>query len=75
MEEIVNYIKDTYEFEIVTRTVPTSKFQQIKRIFYIWIMNILKKYESAFKMNSVLWIFSKAILDVSKRLFYFLKDK
>jgi len=55
MEEIVNYIKDTYEFEIVTRTVPTSKFQQIKRIFYIWIMNILK--------------------NVSKRLFYFLKDK
>lgn len=52
MDEIVNYIVDNYEFEIVPCSIPSSNFQYIKRNFYIWIMN-----------------------KVSKRLFYFLRDK
>jgi hypothetical protein len=52
MEEIVNYIGNTYEFEIVPCSIPASDLQYIKRNFYIWIMN-----------------------SVSKKLFYFLRDK
>ena len=43
MEQIVNYIKDTYEFEIVPCSIPASEFQYIKRNFYIWIMNSVSK--------------------------------
>ncbi len=43
MEEIVNYIKDTYEFEIVPCSIPASELQYIKRNFYIWIMNSVSK--------------------------------
>ena len=52
MEEIVNYIVDTYEFEVVPCLIPANELQYIKRNFYIWIMN-----------------------SVSKKLFYFLRDK
>ena len=52
MEQIVNYIENTYEFEIVPCSIPASDLQYIKRNFYIWIMN-----------------------SVSKKLFYFLRDK
>ena len=52
MEQIVDYIKNTYEFEIEQGSIPASEFQYIKRNFYIWIMN-----------------------SVSKKLFYFLRDK
>ena len=51
MEQIVNYIENTYEFEIVPCSIPASELQYIKRNFYIWV-------------NSV-----------SKKLFYFLRDK
>jgi len=39
MEEIVNYIVDTYEFEVVPCSIPANELQYIKRNFYIWIMN------------------------------------
>jgi hypothetical protein len=43
MEQIVNYIENTYEFEIVPCSIPASDFQYIKRNFYIWIMNSVSK--------------------------------
>lgn len=43
MEEIVNYIENTYDFEIVPCSIPASEFQYIKRNFYIWIMNSVSK--------------------------------
>jgi hypothetical protein len=43
MEEIVNYIENAYEFEIVPCSIPASDFQYIKRNFYIWIMNSVSK--------------------------------
>jgi hypothetical protein len=43
MEQIVNYIENTYEFEIVPCSIPASEFQYIKRNFYIWIMNSVSK--------------------------------
>jgi hypothetical protein len=43
MEEIVNYIKNTYDFEIVPCSIPANEFQYIKRNFYIWIMNSVSK--------------------------------
>lgn len=39
MEEIVDYIVDTYEFEIVPCSIPSNEFQYQKRDFYIWIKN------------------------------------
>jgi len=39
MEEIVDYIVDTYEFEIVPCSIPSNEFQYQKRNFYIWIKN------------------------------------
>jgi hypothetical protein len=43
MEQIVNYIENTYEFEITPCSIPASDFQYIKRNFYIWIMNSVSK--------------------------------
>jgi hypothetical protein len=43
MEQIVNYIENTYEFEIVPCSIPASNFQYIKRNLYIWIMNSVSK--------------------------------
>jgi hypothetical protein len=43
MEQIVNYIENTYEFEITPCSIPASEFQYIKRNFYIWIMNSVSK--------------------------------
>lgn len=43
MEEIVDYIENIYEFEIVPCSIPSSEFQYIKRNFYIWIMNNVSK--------------------------------
>lgn len=43
MEEIVNYIKNTYDFEIVPCSIPANEFQYIKRNFYIWIMSSVSK--------------------------------
>ena len=43
MEEIVNYIENTYDFEIVPCSIPASELQYIKRNFYIWIMNSVSK--------------------------------
>jgi hypothetical protein len=43
MEQIVNYIENTYEFEIAPCSIPASEFQYIKRNFYIWIMNSVSK--------------------------------
>lgn len=42
MDEIVNYIVDSYKFEIVPCSIPSSEFQYIKINFYIWIMGISK---------------------------------
>ncbi len=39
MEQIVEYIVNTYEFEVVPCSIPASEFQYIKRNFYIWIKN------------------------------------
>ncbi len=43
MEEIVNYIENAYDFEIVPCSIPASELQYIKRNFYIWIMNSVSK--------------------------------
>jgi len=39
VEEIVDYIVDTYEFEIVPCSIPSNEFQYQKRNFYIWVKN------------------------------------
>jgi hypothetical protein len=39
MEEIVDYIVDTYEFVIVPCSIPSNEFQFLKRNFYIWVKN------------------------------------
>ena len=43
MEQIVDYIVDTYEFEIVPCSIPASELQYIKRNFYFLIMNSVSK--------------------------------
>lgn len=43
INQIVNYIEDVYEFEVVPCSIPSSEFQYIKRNFYIWIMNNISK--------------------------------
>lgn len=44
MEQIVDYIVDLYEFEVVPCSIPASEFQYIKRNFYLWVKdNISEK--------------------------------
>ena len=39
VQPIIDYIIDTYEFEITPCSIPRSNFQYFKRNFYIFIYN------------------------------------
>ncbi len=43
IQPIINYIIDTYEFEITPCSIPRSDFQYHKRNFYIFILNKISK--------------------------------
>lgn len=43
MEQIVEYIVNTYEFEVVPCSIPANEFQYIKRNFYLWIKDSISE--------------------------------